>query len=144
MPHNITNSISETECIGDSLNTKINPNFLKLDEAVQSLSASLSANTQNLSANIQNLSANKNTFSGSVTISGSLGIGTTTPVFSAVLLELSSTSQGFLPPRMTAAQRATIGVTSALSGLIIYNTTTSRINYYTGTTWLAITGVAVA
>jgi hypothetical protein len=35
----LTQEIVGTECIGDSLQTKINPNFLKLDEAVQTLSS---------------------------------------------------------------------------------------------------------
>ncbi len=34
-----TQIIPETDCIGDSLDLRINPNFLNLDEAVQSLSA---------------------------------------------------------------------------------------------------------
>lgn len=64
MAHVITSSISETECIGDSLNTKINPNFLNLDNSVQSLSTS-----------VQSLSTNKNIFTGNV------GIGTSSPTF---------------------------------------------------------------
>lgn len=35
----LTQQIQGTECIGDSLQTKINPSFLNLDEAVQSLSS---------------------------------------------------------------------------------------------------------
>lgn len=39
MARSLTQEIQGTECIGDSLQTKINPSFLKLDEAVQSLSS---------------------------------------------------------------------------------------------------------
>lgn len=39
MPRSLTQEIQGIECIGDSLQTKINPNFLKLDEAVQTLSS---------------------------------------------------------------------------------------------------------
>ena len=39
MAYLYTQQILDTECIGNSLNDKINPNFLGLDEAVQSLSA---------------------------------------------------------------------------------------------------------
>ena len=39
MARSLTQDIVGTECIGDSLQTKINPNFLKLDEAVQTLSS---------------------------------------------------------------------------------------------------------
>jgi hypothetical protein len=50
---------------------------------------------------------------------GKAGIGTTAPAASA-LLELKSTSRGFLPPRMTAAQRNAI--TSPADGLMIFCT----------------------
>lgn len=57
------------------------------------------------------------------------GIGTTTPDASA-LLELSSTSSGFLVPRMTTTQRNAIASTAA--SLLIYNTTTLQFEYYGG------------
>ena len=50
---------------------------------------------------------------------GSVGIGTINPDTSAVL-ELSSTTRGFLPPRMTASQRDNI--ISPPHGLVIYCT----------------------
>jgi len=53
-------------------------------------------------------------------------------------LQVNSTTQGFLPPRMTAAQRDAIA--SPVAGLIIYNTTTNKLNVYT-TTWEAITSL---
>ena len=40
-------------------------------------------------------------------VSAQVGIGTTSPNTSAKL-EISSTTQGFLPPRMTVSQRAAI------------------------------------
>lgn len=48
-----------------------------------------------------------------------VGIGTSTPQASA-LLDVSSTSKGFLPPRMTDAQR--IAITSPADGLLVYQT----------------------
>jgi len=48
-----------------------------------------------------------------------VGIGNTTPVVSAAL-EVSSTTQGFLFPRMTSAQRLAIG--SPATGLMVYQT----------------------
>jgi hypothetical protein len=53
-----------------------------------------------------------------------VGIGTTTPNASAKL-EVNSTTQGFLPPRMTTAQRDAIS--SPADGLVIYNTTNNRL-----------------
>ncbi len=60
--------------------------------------------------------------------SGNVGIGTTNPG-AAALLEVASTSKGFLPPRMTEAQRDAIS--SPPAGLIVYNTTTNTLNMST-------------
>lgn len=59
------------------------------------------------------------------------GIGTATPNSSAAL-EISSTTKGFLPPRMTMAQRDAI---TPVEGLIVYNATTQKPNYYDGALW---------
>jgi hypothetical protein len=62
---------------------------------------------------------------------GNVGIGTTSPHVSAHL-DVTSTSRGFLPPRMTTTQRDLI--TTPAAGLVIYNTTTSKLQVYT-TAW---------
>ena len=62
-----------------------------------------------------------------------VGVGTTSPHASAKL-EVSSTNQGFLPPRMTAAQRTAI--TTAAVGLLVFQTdASSGYYYYTGSEW---------
>jgi hypothetical protein len=61
-----------------------------------------------------------------------IGMGTATPTSSA-FLDITSTTKGFLPPRMTTAQRDAI-VTPA-NGLVIYNTTLNALNIYNGTSW---------
>ncbi|MDD3860406.1 MAG: hypothetical protein PHW83_09430 [Bacteroidales bacterium] len=66
-----------------------------------------------------------------------VGINTDTPDASA-LLELNSTTQGFLPPRLSTVERDAIS--SPAEGLIIYNTTEKCINYYNGTIWLSLCG----
>lgn len=71
----------------------------------------------------------------SVTKAGNVGIGTT-PNASA-LLDVSSTTKGFLPPRMTTTQRGAI--TTPPAGLMIYNTTTNKLNFYNGTAWEVVT-----
>lgn len=48
-------------------------------------------------------------------------------------LQIDSTTQGFLPPRMTGEQIDAIE--SPASGLIIYNTTTNKAVCYNGTSW---------
>ena len=52
-------------------------------------------------------------------IAQNVGIGTTSPAASAQL-DVSSTTKGFLSPRMTAAQRNAIS--SPTNGLLVYQT----------------------
>jgi hypothetical protein len=70
-----------------------------------------------------------------------VGIGTTSPDASAKL-DISSTSQGFLPPRMTYAQRQAIS--SPAIGLMIYCTNcgpgTGEPQFYNGTVWVNMIG----
>jgi uncharacterized protein (TIGR02145 family) len=51
----------------------------------------------------------------------------------SAMLDVSSTSKGFLPPRMTSAQRNAIS--SPVEGLVIYNTDEKVLNVYNGTSW---------
>ncbi|NTW31024.1 MAG: hypothetical protein HGB12_00040 [Bacteroidetes bacterium] len=62
-----------------------------------------------------------------------VGIGTVSPASSA-LLDLSSTTQGILIPRVAIANRPTTPAT----GLIIYNTDCNELQYYNGTTWISV------
>ncbi|WP_334146227.1 tail fiber domain-containing protein [Hyphomicrobium sp.] len=71
---------------------------------------------------------------------GGIGIGVTSPNPSA-LLTLNSTTRGFLPPRMTEADRDAIA--SPATGLVVYNTDSDALNYYDGDSWEAVgTGAA--
>lgn len=71
----------------------------------------------------------------SIELSAQVGIGTSTPHASAKL-EVSSTTQGFLPPRMTTAQRDAINPAS--TGLVIFNTTTNRLEIRTPSAWASL------
>jgi hypothetical protein len=51
---------------------------------------------------------------------------------SSQIVEIESTTDGFLPPRMTTAEREAITDTSASDGMIIFNIDTGRLNYYDG------------
>jgi uncharacterized protein (TIGR02145 family) len=70
----------------------------------------------------------------SITISAqSVGIGTSTPEASAQL-DVSSTTKGFLPPRMTAEER--IAISSPAEGLLIYQTNAPvGFYFYKGAVW---------
>ena len=72
-----------------------------------------------------------------ITNSGNVGIGTASPNASAIL-DLTSTTQGLLIPRMTTTQRNAIA--SPSTGLIVYDTTLLSLYQYNGTAWAAVGG----
>jgi hypothetical protein len=63
---------------------------------------------------------------------GSMVVGGAS-VNASAKFQIDSTTKGFLPPRMTTTQRGNIG--SPAAGLVIYNTSTNKLNFYDGTTW---------
>jgi hypothetical protein len=67
------------------------------------------------------------------TTEDSVVIGQNSKVDSAKLAVVSTT-QGFLPPVMTTTQRDAI---TPVAGLIVFNTTTTKLECYDGTTWQA-------
>lgn len=72
---------------------------------------------------------------GATYLGGSVGIGGAPDARAA--LTVTSTTQGFLPPRMTSTQRDAIA--SPTAGLVIYNSTTNKLNFYSGSAWEAVT-----
>ena len=64
----------------------------------------------------------------------------TSPDASA-MLDVKSTTKGILIPRMTTTERNAIS--SAATGLMIYNTSTNTFDYYNGTVWIALTAGAI-
>ena len=56
-----------------------------------------------------------------------VGIGTVTPNASSVL-DITSTTQGMLTPRMTTAQR--VAIASPVDGLMVYDTDLKAFHYY--------------
>jgi hypothetical protein len=66
---------------------------------------------------------------------GAIGVGA--GISAAALLDLTSTTRGLLPPRMTTTQRDAISTPPA--GLMIYNTTTNKLNVRTASSWEAVT-----
>jgi Chaperone of endosialidase len=62
----------------------------------------------------------------------------TQPSYSAAaIMNLQSTTKGFVMPRMTTAQRDAIA--SPITGLEVYNSSTNKKNYYNGSTWIELT-----
>lgn len=68
-----------------------------------------------------------------VSILDNVGIGTTSPDADAIL-HLSSTTKGFLPPKMTTTQKNAISTPP--SGLVLYDTTTNKLCVFNGTSWI--------
>ncbi len=69
------------------------------------------------------------------TSSGGVAIGTSTPNPAAIVEVLSST-KGFLPPRLTSPERNDIS--SPATGLTIYNTTVNCLQFYNGAGWVNV------
>lgn len=87
---------------------------------------------------IKNTIAQTNTFP----TSGSTGLGTLSPHTSA-LLEMQSTTQGMLAPRMTKAQRNAI--VSPATGLLIFQTNAGPgFYFYDGAGWTALSSTGGA
>ena len=68
-------------------------------------------------------------------VNGSVGVGVLGNNASAKL-QVDSTTQGFLPPRMTTTQKNAISTPA--SGLQVYDTDLNQMSYYNGTTWVNI------
>jgi uncharacterized protein (TIGR02145 family) len=69
-----------------------------------------------------------------------VGIGVSTAnVNPSAQLEVSSTTKGFLPPRLTITQRDSIN--NPATGLIIFNITTNSLEYKSSTDWISLTTV---
>ena len=64
-----------------------------------------------------------------------ISAGSAVNIVDSAMLQVDSTTQGFLPPRMTTAQRTAIVLPAA--GLIVYDTDTNKSYTYDGTAWQA-------
>lgn len=62
---------------------------------------------------------------------GNLGVGTTAP---AAILDVTSTTSAFLPPRMTEAQRDLIA--TPVNGMVLYNSTTNKLQVRAAGAWV--------
>jgi hypothetical protein len=86
-----------------------------------------------------------NLSTGAIINSGKVIVGATSAASSSAVLEASSTTQGFLPPRMSASQRNAISYPA--TGLIIFCNNCSingQMQYFNGTAWVDMVGNATA
>ena len=77
----------------------------------------------------------------STSVKAQMGIGTATPN-AAAQLDVSSTTKGFLAPRMTLVQRNSIATSSTTKGLLIYQTDgTAGFYYHDGSAWVSLSAI---
>ena len=69
---------------------------------------------------------------------GGVAIGQASAPEASAALEVESTTKGFLPPRLTKAQRNAIP--SPAAGLMIYQSNDKRIEWFDGTSWVTFSG----
>ncbi len=71
--------------------------------------------------------------------SGSVRVGSGGSNAASAILDVVSTTKGFLPPRMTTVQKNAIG--SPAEGLVVMDTTLHKLCVYSGSAWEVITSV---
>jgi hypothetical protein len=74
---------------------------------------------------------------GTARIQGKLSVNT--PSAASAVMEITSTTQGFLPPRMTTTQKNAISLPAA--GLVIYDTTLNKLCIRGASSWETITSL---
>jgi hypothetical protein len=67
--------------------------------------------------------------------SGNVGIGTPTPNANAIL-DITSTTKAFMPPRMTTVQ--ILAIPSPTEGMMCYDLTLHKMSYYNNTIWVVV------
>lgn len=72
---------------------------------------------------------------------GGVAIGQSAAPDATAALEIESTTKGFLPPRMTTAQRDAIA--SPATGLMVFNTTAAQYQFWSGSAWSGLGGASV-
>jgi uncharacterized protein (TIGR02145 family) len=138
---NSTTSGYLTTADWNSFNNKVSSQWVTSDQDISYNTGKVGIGTSNPQSKID-IAGNAvigSTYSGTnaapangLLVEGQVGVGTTAPASSA-LAELSSTSKGFLPPRMTTVQMNSI--ISPVEGLTIYNTTIKTLCWFDGTSW---------
>jgi hypothetical protein len=92
--------------------------------------------TGNSTVNGSGTIAGNSTVTGNGSVGGTLAVGAATPDAKAAL-DVSSTSKGLLPPRLTLAQRASMGVPT-VGMLIVQTDNTPGLYQYTTNGWASV------
>lgn len=71
-----------------------------------------------------------------ITSSGNVGIGTASPISSA-LVDMTTTNKGFAMPRLTTSQR--LAIAAPTDGLQVYDTNLKGFYYFNGVNWNCVT-----
>jgi len=92
----------------------------------------------NYASGAQKVNIYSNTSGGGLTLhnSGNASIGSEATEVTSAILNVPSTTKGFLPPRMTTTQKNAIATPTA--GLQIYDSTLNRPCFYDGTSWITL------
>ena len=92
----------------------------------------------NYASGAQKVNIYSNTSGGGLTLhnSGNASIGSEATEVTSAILNVPSTTKGFLPPRMTTTQKNAIATPA--TGLMVYDTTLNLISVYNGTTWITL------
>lgn len=132
---NGTSSVQNAMVIAPIINQSGSASFtgLRISPNLQSVGAIV--NLLDLGTNTAGDNGGTHTSRFSVNSDGSVLINTSTSSSSSILT-IESTTRGVLFPRMTTTQRDAIA--SPAAGLMIYNTTTNKLNVFT-TTWEQVT-----
>lgn len=121
---------------GGTAGTAAMTNFMNIGlEDVDSFPAMIQVNPDGVDIDFQVRSPTNNNLLRCNAGDHNVGIGNQ-PTTTSAVLEVTSTTAGLLPPRMTTTQQNAIG--SPASGLMLYNTTTNKLMVYNGSAWTAL------
>jgi len=132
-----TTTIGETTM--GAIGTSSTANGGSITSGVLNLTPADGTNGGIVTSNTQTFGGNK-TFTGTITANNKLGVGTSNIATSAKM-EVNSTTQGFLPPRLTAGQRNAI--VSPVAGLTIWCSNCGvrgELEVYDGVGWTNMIG----
>lgn len=124
------NTITPTERLDVNGNSRIRGSLIFSDTA-KSIDGGVGA-TMNINSGVNSMvfRGTSNAFMRGTTQGVGIEITGTPTINNSAILTLTSTTKGFLPPRMTTTERDAIA--SPALGLMIYNTTTNKHQGYNG------------